>query len=65
MKRLKQKQADNLAYSAEKSLKDMAEKIDATQKQKIEAAIKDLRESIKSKMKGRAAKDGCPYKYAA
>ncbi|MEK7699676.1 MAG: molecular chaperone DnaK [Planctomycetota bacterium] len=52
-KRVKEKaetknKADNLAYSAEKSLKDMAEKIDATQKQKIEAAIKDLRESIKS-----------------
>ncbi len=52
-KRVKEKvetknKADNLAYSAEKSLKDMAEKIDAAQKQKIEAAIKDLRESIKS-----------------
>src|SRR3990167_6494147 len=40
--------ADNLAYSAEKSLKDMAGKIDRAQKQKVEAAIKDLRESIKS-----------------
>ncbi|HHT9115682.1 MAG: molecular chaperone DnaK [Planctomycetes bacterium] len=40
--------ADNLAYSAEKSLKDMAGKIDSAQKQKVEAAIKDLRESIKS-----------------
>jgi len=40
--------ADNLAYSAEKSLKDMAGKIDSAQKQKTEAAIKDLRESIKS-----------------
>ncbi|MBI5309026.1 MAG: molecular chaperone DnaK [Planctomycetes bacterium] len=52
-KRIKEKvetknKADNLAYSAEKSLKDMADKIDATQKQKTEAAIKDLRESIKS-----------------
>ncbi len=40
--------ADNLAYSAEKTLKDMAGKIDAAQKQKVETAIKDLRESIKS-----------------
>ncbi len=40
--------ADNLSYSAEKSLKDMAEKIDSAQKQKIENAIKDLRESIKT-----------------
>ncbi len=52
-KRIKEKvetknKADNLAYSAEKSLKDMAGKIDAAQKQKIEAAIKDLRESTKS-----------------
>ncbi len=40
--------ADNLAYSAEKTLKDLAGKIDDTQKQRVEAAIKDLRESIKS-----------------
>lgn len=40
--------ADNLAYSAEKTLKDLAGKIDDAQKQRIEAAIKDLRESIKS-----------------
>ncbi|MCR4320930.1 MAG: molecular chaperone DnaK [Candidatus Brocadiaceae bacterium] len=40
--------ADNLAYSAEKTLKDMAGKIDSAQKQKAETAIKDLRESIKS-----------------
>jgi len=40
--------ADNLAYSAEKTLKDMAGKIDSAQKQKVESAIKDLRESIKS-----------------
>ncbi len=52
-KRIKEKaetknKADNLAYSAEKTLKDMAAKIDAAQKQKVEAAVKDLRESIKS-----------------
>ncbi|MEK7776195.1 MAG: molecular chaperone DnaK, partial [Planctomycetota bacterium] len=52
-KRIKEKvetknKADNLAYSAEKSLKDMGDKIDATQKQKIESAIKDLRESTKN-----------------
>lgn len=40
--------ADNLAYSSEKTLKDVAGKIDASQKQKIETAIKDLRESIKT-----------------
>src|SRR3990170_3040548 len=40
--------ADTLAYSAEKTLKDMAGKIDSAQKQKVESAIKDLRESIKS-----------------
>ena len=39
-KRIKEKvetknKADNLAYSAEKSLKDMGDKIDATQKQKL------------------------------
>ncbi|MEK6729683.1 MAG: molecular chaperone DnaK [Planctomycetota bacterium] len=52
-KRIKEKvetknKADNLAYSAEKSLKDIGDKIDATQKQKIESAIKDLRESTKN-----------------
>lgn len=40
--------ADNLAYSAEKTLKDVAGKIDDAQKQKAETAIRDLRESIKS-----------------
>jgi molecular chaperone DnaK len=40
--------ADNLAYSAEKTLKDVAGKIDDSQKQRIESAIKDLRESIKT-----------------
>ncbi|OHB83588.1 MAG: molecular chaperone DnaK [Planctomycetes bacterium RIFCSPHIGHO2_02_FULL_38_41] len=40
--------ADNLAYSAEKSLKDLAGKIDSAQKQKVENAIKDLRESVKT-----------------
>ncbi len=40
--------ADNLAYSSEKTLKDVAGKIDASQKEKIESAIKELRESIKT-----------------
>ncbi len=40
--------ADTLAYSAEKTLKDMAGKVDSAQKQKVESAIKDLRESIKA-----------------
>lgn len=40
--------ADNLVYSAEKTLKDVAGKIDAAQKQKIESAITELKESIKT-----------------
>lgn len=40
--------ADSLAYSAEKTLKDMAGKIDPSLKEKTENAIKDLRESIKT-----------------
>ncbi|MDR4507022.1 MAG: molecular chaperone DnaK [Candidatus Brocadiaceae bacterium] len=40
--------ADNLAYSAEKTLKDLGDKIDAEQKQKVEAAIAEIRESVKS-----------------
>ncbi|MBE7444782.1 MAG: molecular chaperone DnaK [Planctomycetia bacterium] len=40
--------ADTLVYSAEKTLKDVAGKIDAAQKQKIETAIKDLKESMKT-----------------
>ncbi|TVL99305.1 MAG: molecular chaperone DnaK [Candidatus Brocadia sp. WS118] len=40
--------ADNLVYSAEKTLKDVAGKIDASQKQKIESAITELKESIKT-----------------
>ncbi|MCF6150583.1 MAG: molecular chaperone DnaK [Candidatus Kuenenia sp.] len=40
--------ADNLAYSAEKTLKDLGDKIDSEQKQKVENAIKDLREAIKT-----------------
>jgi molecular chaperone DnaK len=40
--------ADTLAYSAEKTLKDVASKIDDSQKQKIESAIKELRESVKA-----------------
>ncbi|MGQ3683426.1 MAG: molecular chaperone DnaK [Candidatus Loosdrechtia sp.] len=52
-KRIKEKaelknKADNLAYGAEKTLKDMGDKVDAAQKQKIETAIRELRESIKS-----------------
>ncbi|MBM4056000.1 MAG: molecular chaperone DnaK [Planctomycetes bacterium] len=40
--------ADNLAYSAEKTLKDLGDKIDSAQKQKVENAVKNLREAIKS-----------------
>jgi molecular chaperone DnaK len=38
--------ADSLAYSAEKLLRDNAEVVAAEQKEQVEAAIKDLRESL-------------------
>ncbi len=40
--------ADNLAYSAEKTLKDIAGKVDPSLKERTENAIRDLRESIKT-----------------
>jgi molecular chaperone DnaK len=40
--------ADSLAYSAEKTLKDMTGKVDPSLKERTENAIKDLRESIKT-----------------
>lgn len=39
--------ADNLAYSAEKTLKDLGDKVESAQKQQVENAIKNLREAIK------------------
>ncbi|MGL4524869.1 MAG: molecular chaperone DnaK [Spirochaetia bacterium] len=41
-------EADSLIYSTEKSLKDYAEKIDATEKSTIEAALQGLRSSLDS-----------------
>jgi len=40
-------QADGMAHSTEKSLKDLGDKIDAAEKTKVETLIKDLRELIK------------------
>jgi len=41
-------QADNLAYSTEKLLKEQGEKVDAAKKAKVEEAVRDLREAIKA-----------------
>ena len=51
-KRVKEKieiknKADNLAYSAEKTLKDLGDKVESAQKQQVENAVKNLREAIK------------------
>jgi molecular chaperone DnaK len=40
--------ADNAAYQAEKQLAELGEQVDAGAKQEIEAAIKDVRESLES-----------------
>jgi len=40
-------QADGMAHSTEKSLKDLGDKIDAAEKTKVETLIKDLKELIK------------------
>jgi len=40
--------ADSMIYSTEKSLKDYGDKLSAEEKQKIEAAIEDLKQSINS-----------------
>jgi len=39
--------ADTLIHSAQKSMKDLGDKLDASEKEKIEAAIKDLEEAMK------------------
>jgi len=39
---------ENAAYQAERQLKDLGEAVDATSKDEIEAAIKDVRESLTS-----------------
>jgi len=40
-------QADALVHQTKKSLEDMGDKIDATDKEKIESALKDLEETLK------------------
>ena len=40
-------QADSLIYTAEKSLKDLGDKIAREQKEKVEKAVKDLKEVLK------------------
>ncbi len=40
-------QADGMVHSTEKSLKDLGDKIDASEKAKVETIIKDLKELIK------------------
>jgi molecular chaperone DnaK len=39
---------ENAAYQAERQLKDLGEQVDASSKEEIEAAIKDVRESLTS-----------------
>jgi len=39
---------ENAAYQAERQLKDLAEQVDPASKEEIEAAIKDVRESLTS-----------------
>ncbi|MBS1968173.1 MAG: molecular chaperone DnaK [Chloroflexi bacterium SZAS-1] len=39
-------QSDSLAYQSEKTLSDLGDKVDASQKERVETLIKDLREAI-------------------
>jgi molecular chaperone DnaK len=39
-------QADSICYQAEKQIKDFGDKIDSSDKSRIEALVKDLREAI-------------------
>src|SRR3989337_4382525 len=39
-------QGDTLAYQAEKSLRELGEKVPASDREKIEASIKSLREAL-------------------
>lgn len=41
-------EADSLIYATEKSLKDLGDKVDSAEKQKIEAAIADLKKAMES-----------------
>jgi molecular chaperone DnaK len=38
--------ADNLVYSTEKSIKDLGDKLDAAEKEKIEAAVKEVKDAM-------------------
>ncbi|MFA5867060.1 MAG: molecular chaperone DnaK [Actinomycetota bacterium] len=38
--------ADNLVYSTEKSLRELGDKVDASEKEKIEAAVKEVNEAM-------------------
>ncbi|MBN1377610.1 MAG: molecular chaperone DnaK [Gammaproteobacteria bacterium] len=40
-------QADGLIHACEKSIKELGDKVDATEREKVEAAIKDLQAAIK------------------
>ncbi len=40
--------AENAAYQAERQLKEMGDSVDSTSKEQIEAAIKDIRDSLES-----------------
>lgn len=42
-------QADNLAYSAEKTIKDMGDKVDSATKEKVEKGITELRKELSDK----------------
>src|SRR3990172_1398351 len=46
-------QADTLIYSTEKTLKELGDKVSGDQKQKVEKAIEDTREALKSEDVGR------------
>ena len=40
-------QADNLIHASEKSIKELGDKVEASEKEQIESAIKDLQEALK------------------
>jgi Molecular chaperone len=46
-------QADSLAYQAEKSLKELGDKVDSIERSRIEGLIKDLREAIAQENRSR------------
>jgi molecular chaperone DnaK len=49
-------QADSLAYQAEKSLKELGDKVDSIERGRIEGLIKDLREAIAQEDRNRIQK---------